>query len=100
MQYLQTVPLNEDPSRGTRFEQLKAQWAQSGRLDALDSGNRQREVSALTSSADPNIKVSIQDLSNRIGMLVDVYGRVSPMKRDLAAMMRSYMFRATQCPNE
>jgi len=40
LQYLQTVPVNEDPSRGTRLEQLKGQWVQSGRLGALDSGKR------------------------------------------------------------
>ena len=100
LQYLQTVPVNEDPSRGARLEQLKAQWVQSGRLDASDSGKRQREVAALTSSSDPSIKVSIQDLSNRIAMLVDVSGRVSLMKRDLAIMMRSYMTKPTQCPNQ
>ena len=100
MQYLQTVPIKEDPSRGTRLEQLKAQWVQSGRLDTSDSGRRQREVTTMTSSSDPSVKVSIQDLSNRIAMLVDVSGRVSLMKRDLAVIMRTYLPKPTQCPNQ
>jgi hypothetical protein len=33
LQYLQTVPVDSDASRGTRLDQLKAQWVQSGRLD-------------------------------------------------------------------
>ena len=97
LQYLQTVPGNEDPSRGTRIEQLKTLWAQSGRLEGSDTATRQRQLVALTSSSNRSVKVSINDLSNRIAMLVDVSGRVSLMKRDLAVIMRSSMKESGAC---
>ena len=55
------------------------------------------QVAALTSSSNPKVRISINDLSNRIGMLMDVSGRVSLMKRDLAAIMRSYMDKPAGC---
>jgi len=94
-QYLQAVPADQDPPRGARIEQLKAEWVQSGRIGA--SSATAAQVAALTSSSDPKVKVSISDLSNRIGMLTDVSGRVSLMKRDLAAIMRSYMDKPAGC---
>lgn len=97
LQYLQTVPGNEDPSRGTRIEQLKALWIQSGRLEGPDTATRQRQIAALTSSSNPSVNVSIRDLLDRIAMLVDVSGRVSLMKRDLAVIRRSYMDKPVLC---
>jgi hypothetical protein len=87
MQYLQSVPPGEDASRGTRLEQLKQSWIQAGRLD---SKKLQQTTAAATSSQNPDVKVSIDDLTNRIAMLGDVMGRVSLMKRDLAVLMSSY----------
>ena len=40
---------------------------------------------------DTKVKISIDDLTDRIAMLTDVSGRVSLMKRDLALIMRSYL---------
>jgi hypothetical protein len=94
MEYLQAVPANEDPSRGTRIEQLRAEWGRSGRLAGSATAS---QVAVLTSSADPKVKVSISDLSNRIGMLVDVSAKVSLMKRDLAVIMRSWMDKPEGC---
>ena len=94
MEYLQAVPANEDASRGNRVEQLKAEWGRSGRLAGSATAS---QVAVLTSSADPKVKVSISDLSNRIGMLVDVSAKVSLMKRDLAVVMRSWMDRPEGC---
>ena len=94
MEFLEVVPASEDSSRGTRMEQLKAEWAGSGRLASSGAAN---QVAALTSSGDPKVKVSINDLTNRIGMLGDVAGRVSLMKRDLATMMRSWMQKPGGC---
>ncbi len=92
MEYLEAVPANEDPGRGSRLEQLKAEWGRSGRL--VGSAG---QVAVLTSSDDPKVKVSIGDLSNRIGMLVDVSAKVSLMKRDLAVIMRSWMEKPGGC---
>jgi hypothetical protein len=97
LQYLQTVPADSDASRGTRLDQLKAQWVQSGRLDPSASGKRRQKITTLTSSSNADVKVSIGDLSDRIAMLVDVSGSVSLMKRDLATMMRSYARKSADC---
>ena len=88
LHYLEVVPANEDAARGTRLEQLKAEWVNSGRL-LPPQGEAQQNIALLTSSEDPNVKVTIRDLSNRIAMLVDVSGRISLIKWDLAILMRS-----------
>jgi hypothetical protein len=100
LQYLQTVPVDSDASRGTRLDQLKSQWVQSGRLDPSDSRKRRQEITALTSSSNADVKVSIGDLSDRIAMLVDVSGSVSLMKRDLATIMRSYAGKSADCTGQ
>ncbi len=97
MQYLQTVPAGASPSGGTRLERLRAQWTESGRLDPSGSDKRHHDLAALTSSADPSIKVSIEDVSNRIAMLVGVSAQVSLAKRDLAVLMRSYLTTPAPC---
>jgi lipocalin len=89
-QYLDSVPANEDPKRGSRLEQLRSAWVKVGRLDASDSVQQRQKVAALTTSQSKDVKVSIDDLTDRIAMLADVSGRASLMKRDLAVLMRSY----------
>ena len=91
LEYLESVPVGEDPSRGTRLEQLLAEWNTAGRLSATDPAKRQKKIATLTTSDDPNVKVSIDDLTDRIAMLGDVRGRVSLMKRDLATFIRPYL---------
>ena len=90
LQYLQSPPMGKDPSRGTRLEQLMAEWDKAGRLSAADPTTRRRQIAALTASDDPAVKLTIDQLTDRIAMLGDVRGRVSLMKRDLADIMRSY----------
>ena len=90
LQYLQSVPPGEDASRGTRLEQLKQSWIRSGRLDSSGGRKQQATTAAATSSQNPDVKVSIDDLTNRMAMLGDVAGRVSLMKRDLSVLMNSY----------
>ncbi len=90
LQYLQSVPVGQDPGQGTRLQQLMAGWDKAGRLSAADSEKRRQKVAVLTSSGNSNVKVSIDDLTDRMAMLGDLRGRVSLMKRDLAVLMRSY----------
>jgi len=90
LQYLRSIPPGEDLSRGTRLDQLLAQWDRAGRLPASDSGARKQKIAVLVSTGDPKVKVSIEDLTDRIAMLGDVRGRVALMKRDLAALLRSF----------
>jgi hypothetical protein len=89
LQYLQTVPPGGAP-HSTRLERLKQAWIQSGRLDSSNGKKLQQTTAAATSSDNPSVKVSIDDLTNRIAMLGDVEGRVSLMKRDLSVLMSSY----------
>jgi hypothetical protein len=67
------------------------QWGTAGRLDTSDSDKRQQKITVLSTSMDTKVKISIDDLTDRIAMLTDVSGRVSLMKRDLALIMRSYL---------
>ena len=97
LQYLQSVPASGDPERGTRLEQLRAEWVEAGRLDASGSAKSQMKLAALTTSKDQQVKISIDDLADRIAMLEDVSGRVSLLKRDLAALAHSHGRRAEPC---
>jgi hypothetical protein len=67
-----------------------AEWDKAGRLSAADPKTRRRQIAALTASDDPAVKLTIDQLTDRIAMLGDVRGRVSLMKRDLANIMRSF----------
>ena len=90
LQYLQSVPPGETTERGTRLEQLKAEWGTAGRLESSDTAKNQKKIAVLTASGEKDVKISIDDLTDRIAMLGDVSGRIALMKRDLAFLMRSY----------
>jgi hypothetical protein len=96
LQYLRSIPVSGDSKRGTRLEQLMEEWVRAGRLDASDPVKRQQKITVLSTSMDTKVKISIDDLTDRIAMLTDVSGRVSLMKRDLAVLMRSYMDKPKQ----
>ena len=96
MQYLQSAPTTGSPERGTRLEQLKAEWGRAGRLQPSDSAKEQKKIIALTSSGDKDVAVSIDDLTDRMAMLGDVSGRIALMKRDLALLMR-YLKSSSVC---
>ena len=86
--YLQSVPAGEDPQRGTRLEQLKQRWVEASRLGAgTADAKAQQKLAVATVSEDPSVKLSIEDLTNRIAMLGDVQGRVSLIKRDFSVLM-------------
>ena len=93
LQFLQNVPAMSDSKRGTRLEQLMEEWVRVGRLDGSDTDKRKQKITVLSTSMNPKVKLSIDDLTDRIAMLTDVRGRVSLMKRDLAVLMRSYLNR-------
>lgn len=88
LDYLGSTPAGGQ-TRGTRLEQLLEQWTTAGRLEAADSAKRQRKITQLTTSMDSNVKITIEDLTDRIAMLTDVGGRVALMKRDLADLLRA-----------
>jgi hypothetical protein len=88
LNYLKTVPAGEDPSRGTRLEQLIAQWDRAGLLASANPAVRDQKITHLTSGGDSSVTSSIEELTERIAMLGDVRGVVSLLKRDLATIIR------------
>ena len=97
LKYLESLPPGPSAQHGTRLEQLKAEWAAAGRLDSSDSAKEQKKIIVLTVSGQKDVKISIDELTDRIAMLGDVSGRISLMKRDLALLLRSYK-RTDACP--
>jgi hypothetical protein len=91
LEFLRSVPAGEDPAQSTRLARLLAEWDRVGRLSAADSPQRDQKIAALTTSDNPKVKVTIDDLTDRIAMLGDVRSKVSLMQRDLAALMHAYM---------
>ncbi len=92
MRFLESVPAGEDPSRGTRLEQMRERWVRQGRIGSSGSAKDRAKVDALTSSQDSEIRLSIGDMADRIAMLDDVSSQVTLIKRDVSVVM--YMVRA------
>lgn len=97
LKYLDSVPPTQDPGRGTRLEQMKSAWVNQGRIGSSSSEKNHAKILALTSSENQNVKLSIDDLSDRIAMLNDVGARVALMKRDIATLMRGYQTGKSAC---
>lgn len=91
LQYLQSVPPGQSQQRQTRLEALMAEWGAAGRLDSSDAAKEQKKIVVLTASGDKNVRISIDELTDRIAMLGDVSGRISLMKRDLALLVHAYL---------
>jgi hypothetical protein len=89
LDYLHSVPPGEGQHSGSRLDQLMAEWRQAGQLGPPGSAEADQKITRLTSSLDDKTKLSLDDLSDRVGMLADVTGRVALMKRDLAELMLS-----------
>src|SRR5262249_26230808 len=85
--YLESSPPADRDNTATRLDQLKAQWKADGRLASPNTTAFEKQLRALTVSQNPNVKLTIGNLNNRIAMLIDVSGRVGLMKRDLADLM-------------
>jgi hypothetical protein len=77
------------PNMGTRREQLIAKWRSEGRLKQDGSPKGERRIEALSSNISRMRKLSINELSDRVAMLLDVRARVSLMKRGLSEILRA-----------
>ena len=88
LDYLHSVPPGQAVDKGSRLDQLVAEWRQAGRLGTPGPATDQ-QITRLTSSLERKPKVSIDYISDRMAMLGDVTGRVALMKRDLADLMLS-----------
>jgi hypothetical protein len=73
---------------GTRREQLIAKWKTEGRIKQDGSPNGQRKIEALSGNISQARRLNIDELSDRVAMLLDVRARVSLMKRELSEILR------------
>jgi hypothetical protein len=89
MSYLQLSARADGTSNESRLAQLKATWIDAGEISGAGDKNSLRKLDKVTTSGHQDLKLTISDLTDRIGMLGDVAGRISLMKRDMAALMRA-----------
>ena len=87
MAYLQSSVATNPSS--SRLAQLKASWMEAGQITGSGDTKGVQKVDRLATSAHPEVKLTISDMTDRLAMLGDVAGRISLMKRDLAALMRA-----------
>ncbi|HEV7374005.1 MAG TPA: hypothetical protein VGN95_04775 [Pyrinomonadaceae bacterium] len=77
------------PNMGTRREQLIAKWRSEGRLKQDGTPKGGRRIEALSGNISQMRRLSINELDDRVAMLLDVRARVSLMKRGLSELLRA-----------
>jgi len=86
--YLNSAPPSQ-AAKGTRREQLIAKWRSEGRLKQDRSLKGGGSVDALSGNTSPSRKLSINELDDRVAMLMDLRAQVSLMNRELGEILRS-----------
>lgn len=79
-------PSLNDPAGPTRKQQLLQTWVRVRRIESLDDAAK---IERLTSEPSDVIRLSIDDLEDRVAMLEDVRARISILKRDLGYLLGS-----------
>jgi hypothetical protein len=74
---------------GTRREQLIAKWRSEGRIQQDGSPKGERRIESLSANISQMRRLSINELNDRVAMLLDVRARVSLMKRGLSEVLRA-----------
>ena len=87
-QFLGEVARN-DPDHLTRRERLMRTWLELKRLDSLETPPGKVKIEHVTSTPDQQLRLTIDDLEDRMAMLQDVRAKLSYLKRDLAALLMS-----------
>ena len=89
--YLNAAPPSQpNPSQSnvvTRREQLILKWRSEGRVQPNNSPKGERSIEFLSSNISQMHKLSINDLNDRVAMLLDVGAMVSLMKRELSEIL-------------
>jgi len=75
------------PEMGTRREQLIAKWRSEGRIKQDGSPKGERRIEFLSSNISHARRLNVNELSDRVAMLLDVRATVSLMKRDLSEIL-------------
>jgi hypothetical protein len=86
--YLNSVAPSQ-PNTGTRREQLIAKWSSEGRIKQDGSPKGERRIESLSGNISQMRKLSINELDDRVTMLLDVHAGVSLMKRGLSEIVRA-----------
>jgi hypothetical protein len=90
--YLNAAPPSQpNPSQSnvvTRRDQLILKWRSEGRVQPDNSPKGERRIEFLSSNISQMHKLSINDLNDRVAMLLDVRAMVSLMKRELSEILR------------
>jgi hypothetical protein len=73
---------------GTRREQLIAKWQSEGRIKQDGSPKGELKIESLSGNLSQTRRLNIDELGDRIAMLLDVRARVSLIKRALSEIMR------------
>jgi len=97
MSYLQLSARADGASNESRLAQLKATWIDAGEISEAGDKNSLRKLDKVATSGHQDLKLTISDLTDRIGMLGDVAGRISLMKRDMAVLMRAIGASSSKC---
>jgi hypothetical protein len=71
----------------TRREQLVAKWRSEGRIERDSSAKGARRIESLTGNISQAGRLDIDELNDRIAMLLDVRATVSLMKRGLSEIL-------------
>jgi hypothetical protein len=84
------APSNANNQSGivTRREQLIAKWRSEGRINQDGSPRGERRIESLSGNISQLRKLSINELDDRLTMLLDVRATVSLMKRGLSEIVR------------
>jgi hypothetical protein len=85
--YLNSAP-GPQPNMATRREQLIVKWRSEGRIAQDASPKNERRIESMSGNIAQVRKLSINDLNDRVAMLLDVRTRVSLMKRGLSEILR------------
>jgi uncharacterized small protein (DUF1192 family) len=78
-----------DPDQMTRRERLIHTWLELKRLDSLTTSSGRVKIEHVASMPSQHLKLTVDDLEDRIAMLQDVRAKLSYLKRDLGALMAS-----------
>jgi hypothetical protein len=73
----------------TRKQRLISTWIALKRIDPPESAAGKDKINHVTSRPSERIKLTIDDLEDRIAMLQDVRAKLSFLKRDLALLLSS-----------
>jgi len=71
-----------------RREQLVAKWRSEGRIDQGASPRGEARIESITRNISQIRRLDINELNDRVAMLLDVRATVSLMKRGLSEILR------------